>query len=170
MRMHASQLQFVATAETESGMAMALPLLLLLLLLTLAGVEAAASQAWSYVVTVDATTGAATATGRATLEPHSGSPSRVLNSCVGSLPRSGGTIFLTAGTYLLDETVVIDRSSVEIRGESMGGDLFFASDGCAYSCQPANGHPPVLMVACHVLRRLQWLHEQDIHGGGRRRF
>ena len=40
-----------------------------------------------------------------------------------------GTIFLTAGSYVLSETVVIDRSSVEIRGENMGGDLFFASDG-----------------------------------------
>ena len=88
-------------------------------------------QPWSYVVTVDTTTNTASANGRdtAVLPPFHGPPSMVLNAAVRALPHHGGTVFLTAGTYVLDAPVVIDRSSVEIRGENMGGDLFFASDG-----------------------------------------
>jgi hypothetical protein len=82
-------------------------------------------------VTVDATASTATAIGRdpAVLPPFRGAVSTVLNAAVRALPHHGGTVFLTAGTYVLDEPIVIDRSSVEIRGENMGGDLFFASDG-----------------------------------------
>eukprot|EP01045_Picozoa_sp_COSAG04_P038144 COSAG04_NODE_10081_length_805_cov_2.713881_1_plen_168_part_01 len=77
-------------------------------------------QAWSYVVEVDGTV--CDATGRdGSLPPFSGSPATVLNAAIRALPHSGGTIFLTAGTFVLDSTVVIDRSSVEIRGENMGG-------------------------------------------------
>ena len=77
-------------------------------------------QAWSYVVEVDGTV--CDATGRDdSLPPFSGSPATVLNAAIRALPHSGGTIFVAAGTYLLDSTVVIDRSSVEIRGENMGG-------------------------------------------------
>jgi hypothetical protein len=35
---------------------------------------------------------------------------------------------VTAGVYYLSTPVIIDRSSVDIRGENMGGDLFFAGD------------------------------------------
>jgi hypothetical protein len=88
------------------------------------------AQPWSYVVTVDDATNTTVAVGRdpATLPPFTGPASTVLNAVVRALPHHGGTIFLTAGTYTLDAPIVIDRSSVEIRGENMGGDLFFASD------------------------------------------
>jgi hypothetical protein len=51
-----------------------------------------------------------------------------LQLAIDSLGRSGGTLFVTAGVYYLPTPVIIDRSSVEIRGENMGGDLFFVAD------------------------------------------
>ena len=87
-----------------------------------------ALQPWSYVLSVDLDTNQATAAARPPLPPLNGKPSTVLNAAVQALPHSGGTIILTAGVYVLDSPVTIDRSSVEIRGENAAGDLFFASD------------------------------------------
>eukprot|EP00039_Didymoeca_costata_P000522 m.45970 g.45970 ORF g.45970 m.45970 type:complete len:373 (-) comp10317_c1_seq1:34-1152(-) len=85
-------------------------------------------QGWSYVIIPINMTYVQARNGTTGNMDYSGSPSFVLNSCIRGLPRHGGTLFLKAGIYNLSETVVIDRSSVEIRGENMGGDLFFTSD------------------------------------------
>jgi hypothetical protein len=84
-------------------------------------------QAFSYLVSVahDGTTAMAHPR---TGDSITGATSEVLNAAIKALPHHGGTIFLTGGTYILKQTVVIDRSSVEIRGENMGGDLFFTGD------------------------------------------
>jgi hypothetical protein len=83
------------------------------------------SQAYSYVVSLTTTATASAAgqleasarnaiTGKAEFK---GDASAVLNSCVQALPHSGGTIFLRAGEYTLSDTIIVNRSSVEIRGE-----------------------------------------------------
>eukprot|EP01079_Euglenida_sp_SAG-EU17-18_P002346 gene2346-3172_t len=93
------------------------------------GVSARYPGGWSYVVSPlpDGTAAAVNAsTGDA---EFIGPPSSVLNSAIAALPRGGGTVFLTRGRYIFDAPVVVDRSSVEVRGESAGGDLFFTEDG-----------------------------------------
>ena len=112
-------------------------------------------QAWSYVVEVDGTV--CDATGRDdSLPPFSGSPATVLNAAIRALPHSGGTIFVAAGTYMLDSTVVIDRSSVEIRGENMGGVRRHPPPAARRSCCGSCGsccclwdgpwHPPAAVL------------------------
>lgn len=85
-------------------------------------------QAWSYVLGVGPNgTVWARSAALAAVE-FTGKPSSVINRCIAALPHSGGTLFLRAGVYTLESPIVIDRSSVELRGENAGGDLFFASD------------------------------------------
>ena len=85
-------------------------------------------QAFSYLVAVSDASGATATAVPRTGNNITGVTADVLNAAIQALPHHGGTIFLTAGTYVLNRTVVIDRSSVEIRGENMGGDLFFTGD------------------------------------------
>lgn len=87
-------------------------------------------QAWGFVLGVDRTNGTVWARSASTSAiEFVGEASDVINQCVQALPYpGGGTIFLRSGVYTLASPVVIDRSSVEIRGENSGGDLFFTSD------------------------------------------
>lgn len=84
-------------------------------------------QGWSYVVSIKA--GVASARNGSTGDvDFEGPADQVINWAIAGLPRRGGTVFLRGGAYRLLSPVVIDRSSVELRGENAAGDLFFESD------------------------------------------
>jgi hypothetical protein len=87
------------------------------------------TQAWSYLLDNSAGINQTRAiNGTTGMVEFIGDTTTVLQSAVDGLPRSGGTVFLKSGVYELTSTVVINKNSVEVRGENSAGDLFFASD------------------------------------------
>ena len=90
----------------------------------------ASPLAASFVVTIDAATGVVEAWNDSSASPaFSGvDAAHVINSAIVALPHpSGGAVLLRAGVYNLTAPISIERSSVHLRGESRGGDLFFSS-------------------------------------------
>ena len=94
------------------------------------GATAQDASAFTFVVApfLDAGATAYSVRNSSGLQHSTVSATTAIQYAIDALPFHGGTIFLKAGEYVLDSTVTIDRSSVEIRGENKGGDLFFASD------------------------------------------